>query len=161
MASTMASTLAASRPSEKLGTHSTSVLDMRKRIARGGGVGQPLAGFDLVGDAVELRLGDQMPLYQIVGTCIGLPGRDAARLRGGDAGQRLQLIGSSFVDIQRTLGLEAVNDAFDSRLCILGGFRGGLGGVVPDGVRTAFGGGAGNDRKQGECRDEKQNAFHA
>src|ERR1700686_3977766 len=40
MASTMASTLALSRPSEKLGTHSTSVLGMARRITGGGWVRQ-------------------------------------------------------------------------------------------------------------------------
>src|SRR5271163_382701 len=40
MASIMASTLAGSRPSEKLGTHSTSVLDMARRITGGSSVRQ-------------------------------------------------------------------------------------------------------------------------
>src|SRR5580658_2631447 len=40
MASIMASTLAGSRPSEKLGTHSTRVLGMGRRITGGGWVRQ-------------------------------------------------------------------------------------------------------------------------
>src|SRR6266481_6792677 len=40
MASTMASTVALSRPSEKLGTHSTSVLGMARSITGGGWVRQ-------------------------------------------------------------------------------------------------------------------------
>src|SRR5580693_8318906 len=47
MASTMASTLAASRPSEKLGTHSTRVLGMARRITGHRGLRQLRTQVDL------------------------------------------------------------------------------------------------------------------
>jgi len=101
-----------------------------------------LAGFDFVGDAVVLSVADQVPLDQFVGTCVRLAGYDAARLGGGNAGQRFELISGRLVDVQNTLGLEAVNDAFDGRLCVSGRFRCGLGCVVPDSVRAALGRGS-------------------
>jgi hypothetical protein len=51
----MASTLALSRPSEKLGTHSTSVLGMARRITGGGQVKQlGLAPLDKPGASAKL-----------------------------------------------------------------------------------------------------------
>ncbi len=120
------------------GMHPNRFADLPSRLLR----------YDIAGDAVVLRAGDEAALEQVVCVLVGAVGDDAVRDSGIDAGESFELLGGGLVDVDRALGFQAVDYSLGDGFGIADGCTGGLGCVLPDGVGAAVGGGAANQGEQ-------------